>query len=263
MEWWQLALVALAGLWAGVINAIAGSGTLVTFPVLLGVGLAPVPATMTNAVGLSVGGFSSVWGYRRELAGQGRRIALLLPASVLGALGGAWLLLHLPETAFETVVPVLLVLALVLVVVQPALQRRLRARTEARGPQAGTGWPSRRAAALTVLGALAVGAYGGYFTAAQGIMLLAVTGALMVESLQRLNGLKNVLATAVNLVAAGTYALVGSDRIDWAAAGVLAASSLVGGAVGARYGRRLPAPALRVVIVAVGLVALVVLVAGT
>jgi hypothetical protein len=260
VEWWQVALVVLAGTWAGVINAVAGSGTLVTFPVLLAVGFAPVAATMTNAVGLSVGGLSGVWGYRRELAGQGRRLALLLPASLLGALGGAWLLLHLPEAAFETVVPVLVVLALVLVVLQPRLQRRLRARTGARGGAAAPSWPTRRAAALAVLGAGAVGVYGGYFAAAQGIMLLAVVGALVVEDLQRLNGLKNVLATGVNLVAAASYAVVGGGRVEWPVAGVLAASSLAGGWLGARYGRRLPAAVLRAVIVVVGLAAVVVLV---
>lgn len=263
MEWWQVALVVLAGTWAGIINAIAGSGTLVTFPVLLAVGFAPVSATMTNAVGLSVGGLTGVLGYRRELAGQGRRIALLLPASLLGALGGAWLLLRLPEDLFETVVPVLVVLALVLVVLQPPLQRRLRARTPAAGAGPSRGWPSRRAAALAVLGAGVVGVYGGYFTAAQGIMLLAVVGALVVEELQRLNALKNVLATGVNLVAAGTYAVVGGDRVDWRVAAILAGSSLAGGWLGARFGRRLPAPVLRGVIVVVGLAAVVVLVVRT
>lgn len=264
MEWWQYTLVAAAGVAAGTINAIAGSGTLVTFPVLLAVGFAPVSATMTNAVGLGVGGLSGVYGYRRELRGQGHRVAALLPASVAGALGGAWLLLHLPETAFETVVPVLVLLALVLVLVQPRLQRRLRRRaaersaTERSAP-ARRGWPTRRAAALSVLGALVVGVYGGYFTASQGIMLVAVLGALVVEELQRLNALKNVLATGVNLVAAATYAVVGGDRVVWAVSALVAATSLLGGALGARFGRRLPAPLLRGVIVAVGLSAVLVL----
>ncbi len=270
MEWWQLVAVAVAGLSAGIINSIAGSGTLVTFPVLLGIGFAPVSATMTNAVGLSVGGVSGVWGYRRELAGQGRRIALLLPVSLTGALVGAWLLLRLPEATFEAVIPVLLALALVLVLVQPALQRRLRRR--AAGSQEGdgravdgraggrAGWPSRRAAAAAVLGTGVVGVYGGYFTAAQGIMLVAVLGALVVEELQRLNALKNVLTLGVNLVAAIVYAVAGGDRVDWGVAGLLAASSLVGGALGSRIGRRLPAPLLRGFIVVVGLAAIVVIV---
>lgn len=261
-----MALVVAAAVFAGLINAVAGSGTLVTFPALLAVGFAPVSATMTNAVGLAAGGFSGVWGYRRELTGQGRRLAVMLPASVLGAVGGAWLLLHLPEDSFEVVVPVLVVLALVLVLLQPRLQRRLRARSAALAPARDDApgrspvWPSRRAAVLTVLGTLAVGVYGGYFTAAQGIMLVGVMGALMVEQLQRLQALKNVLALAVNLVAATTYALVGGDRVVWGVAGLIAVASLVGGYVGARVGRRLPDRLLRAVIVAVGVAAVAVLV---
>ena len=270
MEWWQYALVGFAGLWAGVINSVAGSGTLVTFPALLGVGFAPVSATMTNAVGLSVGGVSGVYGYRRELRGQGRRVAAMLPLSILGAIGGAWLLLHLPASTFETVVPVLVVLSLVLVLLQPRLQRRLRARVarERVGEEDGTGEataagdgpgarPARRTAVLAGTVVLLVGVYGGYFTAAQGIMLVAGLGAVLVEDLQRLNALKNVLSLAVNLVAAAVYLAIGGDRVVLHVALVIAAASLVGGWLGSHYGRRLPAGLLRGVIVVVGLVAVV------
>ncbi len=258
MEWWQYALVGFAGLWAGVINSIAGSGTLVTFPVLLSVGFAPVSATMTNAVGLSVGGLSGVYGYRRELRGQGRRIATLLPLSLVGAVGGALLLLTLPADAFETIVPVLVVLSLVLVVLQPRLQRRLRARAAAR--EASGDGASPRTPVAAALAVLLVGVYGGYFTAAQGIMLVGALGLLLTESLQRLNALKNVLSTAVNLVAAVVYAVVGGDRVVWHVALIITLSSLVGGYVGSRYGRRLPAAPLRAIIVVVGLVAVALLV---
>ena len=263
MEWWQYGLVALAGLAAGVINSVAGSGTLVTFPALLAVGFAPVSATMTNAVGLSIGGASGVYGYRRELRGQGRRIAAMLPLSVVGAVGGAWLLLHLPASTFETVVPVLVVLALVLVLVQPRLQRRLRARVarenagEADGDDTGpsSARPTRRTTILAGTVVFLVGIYGGYFTAAQGIMLVAGLGAVLVEDLQRLNALKNVLSLAVNLVAAAVYLAIGGDRVVLHVSVVIALAALVGGWLGARYGRRLPAALLRGIIVAVGLVA--------
>jgi len=267
VTWLEVSLVLVAGLWAGTINAVVGSGTLVTFPTLVALGYPPLTATVSNAIGLVAGGVSGAWGYRRELRGQGRRLALLLPASVVGGAIGASLLLHLPEEAFEAVVPVLIVLALVLVVVQPQLQRRLRRRAEERagtvpggtadGP-AGTGAlrPSRRVLAAVVLATLLISVYGGYFTAAQGILLVAVLGSLLDEGMQRLNGLKNVLTLVVNVVAATSYVLFGADRIDWAVAGLIAVSSLVGGALGARYGRRLPPVALRAVIVVLGTVAL-------
>lgn len=245
----------LAGLLAGGINAVVGSGTLVTFPVLVALGHPPVTATTSNAVGLVAGGFSGVWGYRRELAGQGRRLLALLPASVIGALVGALLLLRLPESAFEAVVPALVVLAVVLVLVQPALQRRVRRRTQARAASGRR--PSRVAPAVLWVLTLLIGVYGGYFTAAQGILLVGAMGSLLVEDLQRLNATKNVLSTAVNLVAAVLYATVGADRVDWGVAALIAVSSLVGGFLGAHWGRLLPAAALRAVIVVLGVVALV------
>ena len=266
MTWLEVSLILVAGLWAGTINAVVGSGTLVTFPTLVALGYPPLTATVSNAIGLVAGGVSGAWGYRRELRGQGRRLALLVPASVVGGVIGASLLLHLPESAFEAVVPMLIVLALVLVVVQPRLQRRLRRRAEERAgttggatdSPAGTGplRPSRRVLVAVVLSTLLISVYGGYFTAAQGILLVAVLGSLLDEGMQRLNGLKNVLTLVVNLVAATSYVLFGADRIDWAVAGLIAVSSLVGGALGARYGRRLPPVALRAVIVVLGTVAL-------
>ncbi|MGQ7295988.1 sulfite exporter TauE/SafE family protein [Quadrisphaera sp. KR29] len=255
-----MSVVLLAGLWAGTINAVVGSGTLVTFPVLVALGYSPLAATISNGIGLVAGGVSGAWGYRRELRGQGRRLALLLPASVVGGAVGAVLLLQLPESAFEAVVPVLLVLALVLVVLQPRLQAGLRRRAEARaaalGAEGGTPRASRWLVGTTVLATLLIGVYGGYFTAAQGVMLVAVLGSLLDEPLQRVNGLKNVLTLVVNVVSAAFYVAFGAEDVDWLVVALIAASSLVGGALGARYGRRLPPTALRAAIVVLGVVAL-------
>jgi uncharacterized membrane protein YfcA len=246
----EIVAIMLAGVSAGAINAVVGSGTLITFPALIYFGFPPVTATMSNAIGLVPGSFSGTWGYRRELAGQWRRVMQLVPASLLGALTGSWLLLHLPAETFETVVPVLLALALVLVVAQPRIQEALSRRRERHGKMEA----SRGQVAATVPVTYLLGCYGGYFAAAQGILLVGVLGSLLPESLQRLNALKNLLALVVNAVAASAYVLVAYDRISWEAAGLIAAGSLVGGSIGASVGRRLPAPVLRGVIVLLGLV---------
>ncbi|MCF6388837.1 sulfite exporter TauE/SafE family protein [Mycobacterium sp. MBM] len=247
-------LIALAGVGAGAINAIVGSGTLITFPTLVALGFPPVTATMSNAVGLVAGGVSGTWGYRRELRGQWSRLRWQIPASLFGAGLGAWLLLHLPEKVFQQVVPVLLVLALVLVVVGPRIQAWARRRAEGLG-QAVDHVSAARMTAL-VAGTFAVGVYGGYFTAAQGILLVAVMGALLPEDMQRMNAAKNLLSLLVNVVAAVAYTVVAFDRISWVAAGLIAVGSLIGGFLGAHYGRRLSPGVLRAVIVAVGLIGL-------
>jgi uncharacterized protein len=249
--------VAAAGFAAGGINAVVGSGTLVSFPVLLGVGLPPVTATISNSLGLVAGGLTGAFGYRRELTGQRLLLLRLLPASVLGALTGAFLLLHLPAETFEAVVPALIGLAVLLVAFQPLLQRRMDQRRRAgaaEGPVRGG-----RLAALFVA-AYATGSYGGYFAASQGVLQIGLFGLILRESLQRLNALKNVLTLTVNAVAAGAYVVVATDRLDFAAAGLLAVGALLGGHVGARFGRRLPAAVLRTAIVVLGITAIVVLV---
>lgn len=167
-------LIIVAGLGAGAINAVVGSGTLITFPTLVALGYPPVTSTMSNAVGLVAGSVSGTWGYRRELAGQWDRLRWQVPASLIGAGLGAYLLLHLPEKVFGEMVPVLLIAALLLVVMGPRIQAWARRRAESEGRSA-SHVSSRRMAAL-VIGTFAVGAYGGYFTAAQGIMLIAVMG---------------------------------------------------------------------------------------
>jgi uncharacterized protein len=250
----HMILIALAGIGAGAINAIVGSGTLITFPTLVALGYPPVTSTMSNAVGLVAGGVSGTWGYRRELRGQWHRLRWQIPGSVLGAVIGSWLLLHLPEKVFTRVVPVLLVAALVLVVIGPRIQAWARSRAEAEGRAADQVTPGRMVA--LVAGTFAVGVYGGYFTAAQGILLIAVMGALLPEDMQRMNAAKNLLALLVNIVAAVAYTVVAFDRISWAAAGLIAFGSLLGGFLGAHYGRRLSPTALRAVIVVVGLIGL-------
>lgn len=249
-----MVLIALAGVGAGAINAIVGSGTLITFPTLVALGFPPVTATMSNAVGLVAGGVSGTWGYRRELRGQWHRLRWQIPASLLGAGAGAWLLLHLPEKVFQTVVPVLLVAALVLVVIGPRIQAWARRRAEFLGQSDDHISVGRMAALIT--GTFAVGVYGGYFTAAQGILLIAIMGALLPDDMQRMNAAKNLLSLLVNIVAAVAYTAVAFDRISWAAAGLIAVGSLIGGFLGAHYGRRLSPTALRAVIVVVGLIGL-------
>jgi uncharacterized protein len=258
MTGWEMVAVALAGLAAGSINAVVGSGTLVTFPVLLAVGLPPVTATISNSLGLVPGNLTGAIGYRRELAGQRGLLVRLLPASVLGALTGSFLLLHLPASAFEAIVPGLVALAVVLVAVQPLLQRRLAARRDRAGTSGQPGLSRGRLAAL-VTGAYATGTYGGYFAASQGVLQIGIFGLLLHEPLQRLNAIKNVLTLTVNAVAAGAYVVVATDRVDWRAAGLVAVGSLLGGYVGARFGRRLPSAVLRGAIVALGCVAIAVL----
>jgi uncharacterized protein len=257
MTGWQMVAVAAAGFAAGGINAVVGSGTLVTFPVLLAVGLPPVTATISNSLGLVPGNLTGAIGYRRELAGQRRLLLRLLPASVLGALTGAFLLLHLPASSFEAIVPVLIGLAVILVAVQPLLQRRLRSRSAIEDDQTPVIGPGRLAALFA--GAYATGTYGGYFAASQGVLQIGIFGLLLRESLQRLNAIKNVLTTAVNAVAAAAYIVVATDRVDWRAAGLVAVGAILGGYVGARFGRRLPSAVLRGAIVALGLIAIVVL----
>ncbi|NDJ91878.1 TSUP family transporter, partial [Mycolicibacter kumamotonensis] len=179
----QMVLIILAGVGAGAVNSLVGSGTLITFPTLVTLGFAPLTATISNSIGLVAGGVSGTWAYRRELRGQRDRLRWQVPGSVIGAVCGAYLLLHLPESVFNRVVPVLLIAALVLVVIGPRIQTIAQRRAEQAGRSVdhlGRG----RMAALT-LGTFAVAVYGGYFSAAQGILLIGVMGVLLPESMLR------------------------------------------------------------------------------
>jgi uncharacterized membrane protein YfcA len=241
--------VLAAGVLAGTMNTVVGSGTLVTFPVLLAMGYGPVTANVSNTLGLVPGSVSGAIGYRAELAGQRRRIYTLGSASVLGGITGAVLLLSLPSDAFEAIVPVLIALAVVLVIVQPRLARALEARRGRVRPHGGPPlWT----------GVFGTGIYGGYFGAAQGVILLALFGIAIPDDLQRLNALKNVLAGTVNGVAAVVFVFFAT--VAWLPAVLLAAGSAAGGQLGARIGRRLSPTVLRGVIVVVGVAAIVQLV---
>jgi uncharacterized protein len=243
---WQMAAVLLAGMAAGTINAVVGSGTLITFPTLLAFGVPPVTANVSNTIGLVPGVASGIVGYRRELRGQRDRIVRLGSASLVGGVVGAVLLLVLPDGAFAAIVPALILLGLLLVVLQPRVSAWVNARHEGARGDFGPWWvwPA-------VLG---TGGYGGYFGAAQGVILMGVLGIGIDDALQRLNGLKNVLAGLVNGIAGLIFVFVAD--VDWTVVALIAAGSVVGGQVGATLGRRLSPLVLRVVIVVVGLVAL-------
>ncbi|MCB5181180.1 sulfite exporter TauE/SafE family protein [Streptomyces antimicrobicus] len=250
MSIWEAFAVFTAGIGAGTINTIVGSGTLITFPVLLATGLPPVTANVSNTLGLVPGSLSGAFGYREELRGQGRRIRRLAATTLAGGLAGAVLLTTLPSDAFDAIVPVLIALALVLVVTQPLLAKKLRARTrEAGGSTHPDGGPVLHA------GMLLASAYGGYFGAAQGVLYVGLMGLFLDEDLQRVNAVKNVLAALVNGIAAVFFLFVAD--FDWTAVLLIAAGSTLGGQIGAKIGRRLPPTALRAVIVAVGTVAIV------
>ncbi|MFG1810268.1 sulfite exporter TauE/SafE family protein [Streptomyces sp. NPDC049040] len=242
--------VLAAGIGAGTINTIVGSGTLLTFPVLLAVGLSPVTANVSNALGLVPGSITGAIGYRRELAGQRDRLMRLGTVGLLGGATGAVLLVTLPSSAFHAIVPVLIAAALVLVVLQPRLARAVQARRERLGTRA----PSH-GGPLLFAGMFLASVYGGYFGAAQGVLYLSLMGLLLDETLQRVNGLKNVLAALVNGVAAVFFVIVA--HMDWAAVGLIAIGATIGGVIGARVGRRLPPTALRALIVVVGIAAIV------
>ena len=248
MSAFEIVAILLAGVAAGTINTVVGSGTLITFPTLLAFGVPPVTANVSNTIGLVPGSVSGAVGYRRELAGQRSRVLRFCVASLIGGIVGAVLLLVLPDGAFAAIVPVLIVLGLVLVVFQPRISAWVAKRHDATGgmPHHGTWW--------VWPGVLGTGVYGGYFGAAQGVLLMAVLGTGVDEDLQRLNAIKNVLSAIVNAVAGLIFALVAS--VDWWIVLLIGVGSVIGGQIGATVGRRLPSAVLRIVIVAVGLAAL-------
>jgi uncharacterized membrane protein YfcA len=246
----EIAAITAAGMAAGAINTLVGSGTLITFPVLLAFGYSPVTANVSNTVGLVPGSVTGSIGYRRELEGESKRTLRFALASMLGGITGAVLLLVLPEDAFEAIVPVFIAIALVSVVLQPRLDALV---AERRPP------PDAHGTGLPRVLVYFAGIYGGYFGAAQGILLLAILGLALPDDLQRVNALKNVLAGVVNGVAAVVFIVVAD--VAWGPAALIAAGSIVGAQLAARYGRRLSPRALRAVVVAVGIAAIVQLVA--
>lgn len=236
------ALTAGAGLLAGVVNAVAGGGTLVTFPALLSTGMPAVTANITSSVGLLSGYAGGSVAYRRELAGQGPRVRALGVVSVVGGVTGAVLLLVTPAAAFRSVVPFLILASCLLLAVQPRLAAALRHRGGAGGD-----------ASWQLQAAVFVGAvYGAYFGAALGVLLLALLGLLLHDELQRLNALKGLLSLVINVVGVAVFVVAG--RVAWGHAAILALTAYAGGTLGVGVARRLPAGLLRVAVVTLGVV---------
>ncbi len=240
MSLFDVGVIILVGIAAGTINTIVGSGSLITFPTLLALGYPPIVANVSNTVGLVPGSLSGALGYRRELGGQRRRLVRLGVASALGGVSGAALLLALPASSFEAVVPFLILAATALVAIQPRLSA-VMARRRTQGERHG---------ALLFGTVFLTGIYGGYFGAAQGVILIALLGIFLSDDLQRLNGLKNAMAVVVNGVAAVVFAFVAP--VAWGAAVPLAVGAIVGGQIGALVGRRMSPLLLRGAIIAVG-----------
>jgi uncharacterized membrane protein YfcA len=233
-------LIGGAGVLAGGVNAIAGGGSLLTFPVLLAAGLSPVTANVTNTIGVVPGTVGGSFGYRRELVGQKRRVLSLGVPAAVGAIAGGIALLTAPAGVFDAIVPILVAGACVLLLLQPRLARSLEHHRSEHGSRAAR------------VGIFFVGMYGGYFGAAIGVMLLGLLGLLLADSLQRLNALKNVIAGMVNGVAAILFAF--AAHVDWVAALALAVGTVVGGRIGAQVARHIPDRPLRIGIAVVGLV---------
>jgi uncharacterized protein len=252
----QVGLVLLAAIAAGAMNAVVGAGTLVTFPTLLALGLPPVVANVSNTVGLVPGSVAGAYAYRHTLTGRAPLLRRLVGMSAIGGVVGAALLVALPAGAFDAVVPPLLLGSAGLAALQPRVarmverrRRRLAAPTETVGGPATTS----RVHPLLLVGVALTGVYGGYFGAAQGVILLALLGMFVEGGIVQVNGIKNVLAGLANLVSAALFLAVAD--VDWVVAGVVGLGATIGGGLGGRYGRRLSAPMLRAVVVVIAVTA--------
>ncbi|WP_426245805.1 sulfite exporter TauE/SafE family protein [Nocardioides sp. LHG3406-4] len=247
----QLAVLA-AGLGAGVLTSTVGVASLLSFPVLLAVGLPPVVANASNTVGLTPGAISGSFGYREELREHPRIAVAVLAACGLGGVAGAFLLLALPSEVFEAVVPWLILFTCLLVGAQPRISRWMRSRHDGPAPE-----PRTRMSPTTTFFATLTGVYGGYFGAGSGVMAMAVLGLGLDIDLRILNALKTLAVMAGNVVAGLIFLFVAD--LDWAAILLLASGSVVGGYAGSRIGRRVPPTLLRALIVLAGVTAAVVL----
>ena len=235
----EYAYVALAAIAAGAINAVAGGGSLITFPTLVAVGLSPVTASITNTVALCPGYLGATLAQRKDLAGQRKRTAMLLPVAAAGGVAGAFLLLNTDESAFDVAVPFLLLFAAILVGAQDKIRQLLFGRER---PHHAEPW--------AMLPVVLAGIYGGYFGAGMGVMILAALGIVLVDNLVRINALKQLVSLVVNVAAALVFVWVG--RVDWPVAGVMFVCALAGGLVGGRVARHLPANWLRRLVVVLG-----------
>jgi uncharacterized protein len=242
------------GIAAGAVNAVVGSGSLITFPTLLAFGFPPIVANVSNNVGLVPGNISGAVGYRRELRGQRGRLIRLGAFAVAGSVAGAVALLTLPPGSFKLIVPALILSACVLVLIQPWLSARIIARRKRLTEQADTAGHERTNPALAA-GIFGSAAYGGYFGAAQGVLVIGLLGTFLEENLQRVNGAKNVLVAMVNGAAAVVYIIFA--HVAWLVVLLIAVGSTIGGLLGARFGRKLPPLALRIFVVVIGVISAV------
>ena len=258
MTWDTALLLAAAGFVAGVVNGVAGGGSLVSFPALLAAGHGALVANVTSTVGIWPGYAGGVAGYRHVLGDQRDRVRALGPTCVAGGLAGAALLLVTPARAFATLAPYLILAACLLFALQPHLSRVLARRASARGVDdrlrtATTTRQHRRATAGLHAIVFLAAMYGAYFGAGLGVILLAVLALLLEDDLQRANGLRGVLALVINSVGVVVFAIAAD--VVWSAAGILAVTSLAGGFTGAHLAQRLPVPVFRAAVILLGLAA--------
>lgn len=244
LEFLDYVLIALAAVAAGAINALAGGGTLITFPALTAIGIPPVSANVTNTVALSPGYLGATLAQKAEILDQRRRLWLLIPAA-LGGLTGGFLLLNTSERLFRELVPYLILLASLLLAIQEPLRRRL----VSRAAKSGKGSHNERWAAIPIYMAAV---YGGYFGAGLSVIILAVLGLMLDDDLTRLNALKQAVAFATNMMAAALFLF--SGQVVWSAAAVMAVGALAGGALGGRLAGRIRPVTLRWVVVTIGII---------
>lgn len=246
----ELALAGLAALVAGLVNALAGGGTLISFPMLLALGVPPISANVTNTVALVPGYLGGTVAQRADLDRQGRRLRVLMPAAALGGLAGAALLLLTPESVFEVLVPILILAAVGVLALGDAVKRRVAERIS----RAVDGAPEHLLG--PAIGVFAAAIYGGYFGGGLGIIVLAVLGIVLVDTMTRLNALKQSTSLVVNVCAAVFF--VFSAHVLWSAAAVMCVGALIGGFSGGRIAHRLPPKALQRVVLAIGVIVAVV-----
>ena len=245
MQGFDLLLIGLAAVAGGLVNALAGGGTLITFPMLTAVGVPPVAANVTNTVALCPGYLGATFAQMKDLRGQGKRLWHLLPSGVLGGIAGGVLLLHTSDKTFRILIPYLILLAVVLL----AFQDRIRAWVT--GRMSGTGHRHVHEA-MAILPVAPAAVYGGYFGAGVSVMVLAVIGLVLDDSLTRLNALKQAISFSINIAAAIFFLF--SGQVLWIAALVMAIGALAGGALGGRMAGRIKPTALRRIVIAVGLI---------
>lgn len=244
----SLGLVALAGVCAGAVNTLAGGGTLLVYPALLASGLPPVAANVTSLIGLTPGYIGGAYAYREEIGQERHRLPVLVPVALLGAIAGALILLVTPGETFEAVIPYLVLFSALLLFVQPWLKSKLRPAGAAESPTTGFVGPA---------GVFVASAYGSYFSAGVGVLMLAFLGSTIHADFQRINGLKNLLSLVIVLAGVAVYAF--SGHVDWWAVLVLLPSSGLGGWIGGRLARRLNGDVLRYAVTVLGVVLAIVL----